>query len=87
MTPQLPEHLRIGRPKYGVGPTMEQISEREKLLQKFGAGVDDRVSDRRQQDRRQMSMSPDEVEEWLKRNGISGGDRRVGQRRQGDRRK
>jgi hypothetical protein len=33
------------------------------------------------EDRRVRSMSPAEVDDWLKRNGISGGDRRKGDRR------
>lgn len=86
MTPRLPKHLRAGRPQYGVDPTPEQISEREKILKRFGDSVDERKGDRRKRDRRQMSMAPDEVEDWLKRNGITGGDRRKGERRQGDRR-
>lgn len=86
MTPRLPKHLQKGRPKYGVPATREQLSEREKILKKFGAKVDDRKQDRREGDRRKMRMSEDEIEDWLKRNGISGGDRRLGQRRQGDRR-
>jgi hypothetical protein len=87
MTPQLPEHLRTGRPKYGVPPTSEQISEREKMLRKFGEKVDDRKQDRREGDRRKMAMTPREVDDWLRMNNIPGGDRRQGQRRQGDRRR
>lgn len=44
-------------------------------------------NDRRQKERRKQSLSPDEVNDWLKRNGISGGDRRHNDRRQGDRRR
>jgi hypothetical protein len=87
MTPTLPEHLKSGRPKYGVPATQEQLSERERILKRFGEQANEREKERRQKDRRKMSMSPDEVEDWLKRNGISGGDRRQGQRRQGDRRR
>jgi hypothetical protein len=87
MTPQLPEHLRAGRPKYGVPMTAEQASDREKMIQRFGEKADDRRQDRRQSDRRKMTMSPQEVEDWLKMNNIAGGDRRQGQRRQGDRRR
>jgi hypothetical protein len=43
--------------------------------------------DRRQAERRTHTMTPAEVEEWLRRNGIPGGDRRRGDRRQGDRRR
>jgi hypothetical protein len=43
--------------------------------------------DRRRQERRIREMSPDEVDDWLKRNGIFGGDRRRGERRKGDRRR
>jgi hypothetical protein len=43
--------------------------------------------DRRQAERRRNAMTPDEVADWLKRNGISGGDRRHNDRRQGDRRR
>jgi hypothetical protein len=32
-------------------------------------------------------MTPTEVEDWLRLNGITGGDRRKGDRRQGDRRR
>jgi hypothetical protein len=87
MTPRLPKHLRAGRPRYGVDPTPEQVSERERILKKHGYQADERKADRRQGDRRKMTMSPDEVEDWLKRNGISSGDRRKGERRQGDRRR
>jgi hypothetical protein len=49
---------------------------------------DPRVGDdKRRQERRSRSMSPHEVEDWLNRNGISGGNRRMGQRRQGYRRR
>lgn len=37
--------------------------------------------DRRNEDRRAATMSPKEVEDWLRRNGIAGGDRRKGDRR------
>lgn len=89
MTPRLPEHLRAGRPKYGVPPTPEQqrISDRQRFIEKFGAQADDRTKDRRASDRRQMTMTPKEVDDWLKMNNISGGDRRKGERRQGDRRR
>jgi hypothetical protein len=87
MTPSLPRELRTGRPRYGYEPTKEQLSEREKLLRRHGPRADERQADRRQGDRRQMSMSAAEVDDWLKRNGISGGDRRQGDRRQGDRRR
>lgn len=40
------------------------------------------VERRTGEDRRVRSMSPAEVDEWLKRNGISGGDRRRVTRRQ-----
>lgn len=43
--------------------------------------------DRRQAERRVRAMTPREVDDWLKRNGISGGDRRQGQRRTGERRR
>lgn len=43
--------------------------------------------DRRKEERRTTVMTSGEVEEWLKRNGISGGDRRHNDRRQGDRRR
>jgi len=43
--------------------------------------------DRRRAERRVMVMSAEEVEDWLKRNGISTGDRRHNDRRQGDRRR
>jgi hypothetical protein len=43
--------------------------------------------DRRQQERRTRTMTPAEVEDWLRLNGITGGDRRKGDRRQGDRRR
>lgn len=43
--------------------------------------------DRRRAERRSRTMTPDEVEDWLRRNGISGGDRRRAERRQGDRRR
>jgi hypothetical protein len=87
MTPQLPEHLRAGRPKYGVPMTSEQASDREKMLRRFGEKADDRKEDRRGGDRRKMAMTPREVDDWLRMNNISGGDRRQGQRRQGDRRR
>lgn len=87
MTPQLPEHLKAGRPRYGVPMTTEQAADREKMLRRFGVRADDRKEDRRSAERRKMTMSPQEVENWLKMNGISGGDRRKGQRRQGDRRR
>jgi hypothetical protein len=87
MTPRPPKGLRPGRRQYGVDPTPEQISERAKFIEKFGASADDREKDRRSEDRRKMAMSPDEVENWLKINGIYGGDRRKAQRRQGDRRR
>jgi len=88
MTPRPPKHLRFGRPKYGVDPTPEQLSDREKILRRHGVPADERTADRRKGgDRRQLSMSPEEVEDWLKRNGITGGDRRKGERRQGDRRR
>lgn len=87
MTPRPPKHLRAGRPLYGVDPTPEQVSEREKILRRFGSRADDRVEDRRKGERRQITMSESEVEDWLKRNGIIGGDRRKGDRRQGDRRR
>jgi hypothetical protein len=44
-------------------------------------------NDRRQQERRTVEMTPAEVDDWLKRNGILGGDRRIGQRRLGNRRR
>ena len=53
-------------------------SEREQLLEKFGPRADERNTTG---DRRQMAMTPDEVDDWLKRNGITGGDRRKGDRR------
>jgi hypothetical protein len=90
MTPQLPEHLRAGRPRYGVPPTPEQqraFSERQRAIEKFGAKVDDRREDRRSGDRRKMAMSEKEVDDWLRMNGFNGGDRRKAQRRQGDRRR
>lgn len=43
--------------------------------------------DRRQQERRANAMTPKEVEDWLKRNGMQGTDRRKAERRQGDRRR
>lgn len=43
--------------------------------------------DRRRQERRSTQMTPDEVSDWLKRNGITTGDRRHNDRRQGDRRR
>jgi hypothetical protein len=89
MTPRLPEHLRTGRPKYGVPPTAEQqrISDRQRAIEKFGAQVEERTADRRAGERRKMTMSAQEVDDWLKMNNISGGDRRKAQRRQGDRRR
>lgn len=39
------------------------------------------AEERRQRNRRANSMTPDEVQDWLKRNGILGGDRRKGERR------
>ena len=39
------------------------------------------IEDRRNADRRVKSMTPREVDDWLRRNGISGGDRRKGDRR------
>lgn len=44
-------------------------------------------NDRRQKERRMTVMTAAEVEDWLKRNGISTGDRRHNDRRQGDRRR
>ncbi len=76
MTPNLPRELRQGRPKYGYSPTKTQLSEREQMLRRHGANADERKSDRRVR-----SMTPSEVEDWLKQNGISGGDRRKGDRR------
>jgi hypothetical protein len=87
MTPKPPKHLRRGRSKYGVPPTPEQQretqaeknkSDRLKAIEKFGEKADERVVT----DRRQMAMSPDEVEDWLRRNGINDGvDRRKAERR------
>jgi|SRR5215211_3003241 len=88
MTPRLPKELQIpGRPKYGVAPTSEQqrASERQKLIEKHGERANERQADRRGGDRRVRSMTPQEMEDWLKLN--PGGDRRVGERRTGDRRK
>ena len=49
---------------------------------------DPRVGDdRRQQERRVRIMTQEELEDWLRLNGISGGDRRQGERRQRDRRR
>jgi hypothetical protein len=88
MTPRLPPGMRRGRPKYGVIPPKltpeeerqrynERKSEREKTIEKFGP-----IADERRADRRQMSMSPDEVTDWLKRNNINDGvDRRKADRR------
>lgn len=87
MTPSLPRDLQYGRPVYGYGPSPKQMTDREKILAKFGDRADDRQQERRQVDRRQISMSPQEVEDWMRMNGIVGGDRRKGQRRQGDRRR
>lgn len=40
-----------------------------------------RQEERRVEDRRIMAMTPSEVDDWLKQNGISGTDRRKAQRR------
>lgn len=79
MTPILPIHLRQNRPRYGVLPSKEKPvkSDREKAIEKFGEPVDER-----RVDRRRMAMTPQEVDQWLKDNGILGGDRRKGDRRQ-----
>jgi hypothetical protein len=45
------------------------------------AGVTPPIERRSNPDRRVRSMSPVEVDDWLKMNGISGGDRRKGPRR------
>lgn len=87
MTPKLPKHLRSKKRPYGVDLTQEQLSERERVFNKFGPQVEEREVDRRQSDRRKMAMSEKEVDDWLKMNGISGGDRRHNDRRQGDRRR
>lgn len=78
MTPQLPEHLQAGRPKYGVprSPDEQRAFNRQRAIEKFGEKADER-----QVDRRKSTMSPREVEEWLKRNNIYGGDRRKDERR------
>jgi hypothetical protein len=39
------------------------------------------VVDRRRTDRRTQTMTPAEVDDWLRRNGITGGDRRKAERR------
>jgi hypothetical protein len=44
-------------------------------------------TERRQAERRVRAMTPREVEDWLRRNGITGSDRRTGQRRQQERRR
>jgi hypothetical protein len=59
----------------------------ERLAEKMGRQEPRSGDDRRRVERRAMVMSKEEVEDWLKRNGISGGDRRSGNRRQGDRRR
>lgn len=87
MTPKLPKSLRSSRRPYGVDLTAEQLSERQKILNKFGAQVEERETDRRAGDRRKMAMTPREVDDWLRMHGVSGGDRRHNDRRQGDRRR
>ena len=62
--------------------------ERRELLEPKHPLGDPRIgNDRRQAERRSTQMTPAEVEDWLKRNGISTGDRRHNDRRQGDRRR
>jgi len=72
----------------------KRLSEREeaemkaaKLAEKMGRQDPRTGDDRRQSERRKMVMSADEVDDWLKRNGISTGDRRHNDRRSGDRRR
>lgn len=59
----------------------------ERLAEKMARIEPRSGEDRRQRERRVMVMSKEEVDDWLKRNGISGGDRRHNDRRQGDRRR
>lgn len=66
---------------------LEELKEMDKDKPKHPLS-DPRIGDdRRQRERRAMVMSAEEVDDWLKRNGISSGDRRKGPRRQGERRR
>lgn len=78
MTPELPVHLRQGRPRYGwVLREEEPKSERAKTIEKFGERANERSGDRRVR-----GMTPEEVKQWLKHNGINDGvDRRKAERR------
>jgi hypothetical protein len=81
MTPELPEHLRAGRPRYGV---RRPPPPREPNV-RFGDADPRSGEDRRQAERRNTALTPEQIEVRMKALGIST-DRRRRDRRGQDRR-